>query len=37
VVAIIVLLLATAAAVAFYFWRGSKIEKWTWKVGRRSF
>jgi membrane protein YqaA with SNARE-associated domain len=36
VVAIIVVLLATAAVV-LYFWRGRKIEKWTWKVGRRSF
>lgn len=36
VVAIIVALLA-AATVVLYFWRGRKIEKWTWKVGRRSF
>jgi membrane protein YqaA with SNARE-associated domain len=36
VVAIIVVLLA-AAAVVLYFWRGSKIDKWSWKVGRRSF
>jgi membrane protein YqaA with SNARE-associated domain len=36
VVAIVVVLLATAAVV-LYFWRGRKIEKWTWKVGRRSF
>jgi membrane protein YqaA with SNARE-associated domain len=34
-VAIIVLLLAAAAAV-LYFWRGSKIERWAWKLGRRS-
>ncbi len=34
VVAIFVVLLATAAVV-LYFWRGSKIEKWTWKLGGR--
>ena len=36
VVGIIVVLLASAAVV-FYFWRGSKIEKWTWKLGGRFF
>jgi membrane protein YqaA with SNARE-associated domain len=35
-VAIAVLLLATAAVI-LYFWRGRKTEKWTWKLGGRSF
>jgi membrane protein YqaA with SNARE-associated domain len=33
----ITVLLLSAAAVVFYFWRGSKIEKWAWKLGGRSF
>ena len=36
VVAIIVVLIATAAML-FYFLRGSKTEKWTWKLGGRIF
>ena len=36
VVAIIMVLIATAAVV-FYFWRGSKSKKWTWKSGGRFF
>jgi membrane protein YqaA with SNARE-associated domain len=36
VVAIIVVLIATAVMV-FYFWRGSKSKKWTWKLGGRFF
>jgi len=35
-VGIIVALLATAVVI-FYFWRGSKIEEWTWKLSRRFF
>ena len=36
IVAIIVVLIAIAAAV-FYFWRGKKSEKRTWKLGGRFF
>ena len=36
VVAIIMVLIVTAAVV-FYFWRGSKSKKWTWKLGGRFF
>jgi membrane protein YqaA with SNARE-associated domain len=36
VAAIIVMLMATAA-VFLYFWKGSKSEKRTWKLGRRFF
>ena len=36
IVAIIVLLLASAVLV-FYFWRGKKGGKWTWKLGGRFF
>ena len=36
IVAIIVVLIATAAVV-FYFWRGSKSKKRTWKLGGRFF
>jgi hypothetical protein len=36
VAAIIVMLMATTA-VFFYFWKGSKSEKRTWKLGRRIF
>jgi membrane protein YqaA with SNARE-associated domain len=36
VLAILVALIA-AAAMVFYFWRGSKSKKWTWKFGGRSF
>jgi membrane protein YqaA with SNARE-associated domain len=31
----IIVALLTAAAVVFYFWRGSKSKKWTWRFGRR--
>jgi membrane protein YqaA with SNARE-associated domain len=33
----IILVLLAAATIVFYFWRGSKSKKWTWKFGGRSF
>jgi membrane protein YqaA with SNARE-associated domain len=36
IVAIILTLIAAAAGV-FYFWQGSKNEKWAWKLGGRSY
>jgi membrane protein YqaA with SNARE-associated domain len=33
----ILLALIAAAAVVFYFWRGRKNKKWTWRFGERFF
>jgi membrane protein DedA with SNARE-associated domain len=33
----IILVLISIAAAVIYFWPGGKIEKWTWKLGGRSF